>query len=185
MIKAGDLRRGMAILINKEIHIVTEVAHRTPGNLRAFIQMSYKNLNSGKMYSNRYRPSDEFELVDLVTKDVQFLYKEHDMYYFMKLDDYETIHIGEAEIGDDKMYLKDNMELAMTFHGEKPIQITLPASIVMKVVKTVPGVKGDTVTNVQKPATIETGYEVSVPLFIKEGDSIKIDTRSGEYIGKG
>ncbi len=184
MIKASQLKRGMAIMVNGEIHTVLSLEHRTPGNLRAFIQMSYKNLNNGKIYNSRQRPTDEFELVELTTKPTQFLYKESDLYYFMKLDDYETIHLSEEDIGDDKKYLKDSMEVNILFHGEKPIQLEMPTSVVMKIVSTVPGVKGDTVNNVQKPATLETGFEISVPIFIKEGDLIKIDTRTGSYISK-
>ncbi len=183
-VKASQLRRGAAIMINGEIHIVTEWAHRTPGNLRAFIQMSYKNINSGKTYANRHRPTDEFESVELFTKPAQYLYKEHETYYFMMLDTYETIHIDGDVIGDDAKFLKDNMDLNVTLHSERPIGIELPISETYKVVSTVPGVKGDTVTNVQKPATLENGLEVTVPLFIKEGEVIKIDTRTGEYQGK-
>ncbi|MEW6534694.1 MAG: elongation factor P [Candidatus Auribacterota bacterium] len=184
MIKASELKRGMAFMLNNEIHIVTELEHRTPGNLRAFIQLSYKNLNTGKAYSNRHRPTDEFEAIELVSRPTQYLYKDGDLYYFMKLDDYETIHMEADDIGSDRKFLKENMELTIMFHGEKPIQIELPTSITYEVVSTIPGVKGDTVTNVQKPATLETGLEVNVPLFIKEGDVIKIDTRTGAYIGK-
>lgn len=182
--KASELKRGMAILVNNEIHIVTELEHRTPGNLRAFIQMSYKNLNTGKIYNNRQRPTDEFEPVELTSRQVQYLYKEGDLYYFMRLDSYETIHVLAEVLGDDIKYLVENMELNIMFTGETALQLELPTSIVYEVVSTVPGVKGDTVTNVQKPATLNNGLEVQVPLFIKEGEQIKIDTRTGEYIGK-
>ncbi len=184
MIKASDLRRGTAFLLNNEIHVVTETQHRTPGNLRAFIQLSYKNLNTGKIYSNRYRPTDEFDQVELVSKPVQYLYKETENYYFMKLDDYETIFLTADYIGDDCRFLKENMELSIMFCKEKPIQLELPTSVALKVITTIPGIKGDTVTNVTKPATLESGYEIGVPLFIKEGDVIKIDTRTGDYLGK-
>ena len=184
MAKASQLRRGNAIMINNEIHIVTEWEHRTPGNLRAFIQMSYKNINNGKIYSNRHRPTDEFESVELFSKPVEYLYKDEDAYYFMKLDDYETIHVNKEDVGDSANYLTENMELNIMFHGEQPIQIELPTSLSFIIESTVPGVKGDTVSNVTKPATIDTGLEVQVPLFIKEGDKIKVDTRTGQYIGK-
>ena len=184
MIKASQLRKGNAVMINNEIHIITEWEHRTPGKMRAFIQMSYKNINNGKIYSNRHRPADEFESVALFSKPVEYLYKDDEAFYFMKLDDYETIHINKNDVGDTVKFLTENMELNIMFHGENPIQIELPASLSFDVVSTVPGVKGDTVSNVTKPATINTGFEVQVPIFIKKGDRIKIDTRTGQYIGK-
>lgn len=184
MAKASQLRRGSAILINNEIHLVTETLYRAPGKMRAFVQLTCKNINNGRVYSNRHKPSDDFESVDLFSKKVQYLYNESDLYYFMKLDDYETIHMSEEDMGIDKNYLKDELELSILFYKEKPIQIELPKTISFKVVSTIPGLKGDTVTNATKPATLETGLEVSVPLFIKEGNVINVNTETGAYQGK-
>ncbi|MCB1196346.1 elongation factor P [bacterium] len=184
MTKASLLRKGNAVLINGDIHILVDLSYRSPGKGAAFYQFSFRNLANGKMYSNKYRPNEELEQITLVSRDVQFLYHEGDLYYFMKLDTYEQIFLSEEIIGDNKRFLKDGLDVIIMFHGEKPIELEMPVSVSMQVISTVPGHKGDTVSNVLKPATVENGYEFEVPLFIKEGDIIKIDTRTGDYLGK-
>lgn len=182
---ANDLRKGMAILFNGEIYLVDDFRHHTPGNKRAFVQAMLRNVKSGKIIQNKFASDDEVESAPLVPKTVQFLYKDHQGYHFMDLEDYHTFAVDDGTIGGGKHFLKENLELKIRFHEDKPIVFEFPSSISLKVVESPPGVRGDSATNTLKPAKLETDYEVLVPLFVKEGDMIKIDTRTGEYIGRG
>ena len=143
-----------------------------------------KVLINGKIIQNKFASDDYVEAAPLVPKSVQFLYKDPQGYHFMNLEDYHTFAVDEDTVGDGNRYLKENLEIKIRFHDDKPIVLEFPSSIVLKVVESAPGVRGDSVSNTLKPAKLETGYDISVPLFIKEGDSVKIDTRSGEYIGR-
>jgi elongation factor P len=182
---ANDLRKGMAVLYNKEIHLVEEYRHYTPGNKRGFVQATLRNVKTGRVVQNKFASDDEVESAPLVPRTVQFLYKDDQGYHFMDLEDYHTLVIDEGTVGDGKNYLKENLELKIRFHEERPILLEWPSSISLKVVDSPPGIRGDSATNTLKPARLETGYEVLVPLFVKEGENIKIDTRTGEYIGRG
>lgn len=182
--QANDLRKGTAILYNGEIHIVEDFRHHTPGNKRAFVQATLRNMKNGKIIQNKFASDDYVEAAPLVPKAVQFLYKDPQGYHFMNLEDYHTFAVDDDTVGDGRHYLKENLEIKIRFHEDKPIVLEFPSSIVLKVVESAPGVRGDSVSNTLKPAKLETGYDISVPLFIKEGDSVKIDTRSGEYIGR-
>jgi elongation factor P len=183
--QANDLRKGTAILYNGEIYIVEDFRHHTPGNKRAFVQASLRQVKSGKIIQNKFASDDEVEPAPLVPKTVQFLYKDGEGFHFMDLEGYHTFAVDEGTVGNYKNYLKENLELKIRFHDEKPIVLEFPASIILKVVESAPGVRGDSATNTLKPAKLETGYDISVPLFVKEGDLVKIDTRTGEYIGRG
>ncbi len=183
--QANDLRKGMAILFNNEIHLVEEYSHRSPGNKRAFVQASLRNVKTGRIIQNKFASDEDIEPAPLVPKTVQFLYKDHEGFHFMDLEDYHTFAVDETTVGDNKHYLKENLELKMRFHEDKPIVLEFPSSILLKVIESAPGVKGDSATNTLKPAKLETNYDILVPLFIKEGDIVKIDTRTGEYIGRG
>jgi len=183
--QANDLRRGTAILFNKEIHLVEDFRHHTPGNKRGFIQATLRNIKTGRVLQNKFSSDEDIEAAPLIPKAVQFLYRDGDGFHFMNLEDYHSFMMTEASVGDAAHYLKENQEFKIRFHEESPIVIELPSSIVLKVVDSPPGVRGDSATNTLKPAKLETGYEVSVPLFVNEGDLIKIDTRTGEYIGRG
>ncbi|HRZ87425.1 MAG TPA: elongation factor P [bacterium] len=184
MANAVDLRKGMAIMLEGELCVVTDRLHVTPGNWRAYIQVTMKSVRTGKQIERRFRSTETVDVVQLEPKEMQFMYKDQEGFHFMD-PDYNTITFSEEVVGDAKNYLIENGKCEVLFFGEKAIEIELPASVELKVVETVPGFKGDSVTNLQKPATLETGYRVNVPLFMKEGDVVKIDTRTGEYIGRG
>ena len=184
MIQVGNLRKGMAFSINNDIYIVTEYKHMTPGNLRAFVQLSYRSISTGKSGSNRFRPSDQVEPINLEPVKAQYQYKDADRFHFMNLEDYSQLEVTGTVVGEAKNYLVENMELQLLCNEWKVIEVNLPASVELTVTESAPGVKGDSATNVQKQAKVETGYTLNVPLFINEGEKIRVDTRTGEYLGR-
>lgn len=182
--QASSLRRGTPIIYEKQLYIVTEFAHRTPGNLRAFVQVTIKNVLNGKLTQARFSATEDIPLADLDGKKVQYLYKDGEGYHFMDLAAYHTFALGDDIVADAKDYLKENLELEIMFHDEKPVQLNLPRQVILKVVDSPPAVRGDSVSNAIKPAVLETGLKISVPLFVTEGTMVKIDTKTGEYLGR-
>ncbi len=174
----------MAIRYNGNPAVVLDVQHRTPGNLRAFVQCIIRYLNTGKSADVRFSSTEKVEIVETNRQTLEFSYKDHQGYHFMDPESYETIELNEELIADGKDYLVENLPVEVLSIEGRPVQVELPASVVMKVVESPEGVRGDTASNVQKPATVESGKVVQVPLFIKEGESIKIDTRTGNYLGR-
>ena len=181
---ANDLRKGMAIKYNGNPAIVLEVHHRTPGNLRAFVQAIIRYINTGKSADVRFGSTDKVELVEIERKNLEFSYKDRNGYHFMDPETYDTITLQENLIGDAKDYLVENLSVQVLYAEGKPVEVELPASVSLKVVESPEGLRGDTASNVTKPAVLETGKTINVPLFIKEGENIKIDTRSGSYMGR-
>lgn len=181
---ANDLRRGMAIKYNGNTAIVLEVNHRTPGNLRAFVQAIIRYINTGKSADVRFGSTDKVEMVDIERKQLEFSYQDHNGYHFMDPETYDTVTFHDNLLGDSKDYLVENTPVQVLYAEGKPVQIEMPASVSLKVVESADGVRGDTASNVTKPAKLETGKTVNVPLFIKEGELIKIDTRTGDYMGR-
>ena len=184
MAAANDLRKGMAIRYNGDTAIVLEVQHRTPGNLRAFVQVLIRSLKTGKSSDIRFSSTEKVELVEVNRTKLEFSYKDQEAYHFMDPESYEDIELDPELIGDAKDYLVENLAVEVLFSEGRPVQIEIPASVVLKVTESAEGVRGDSANNVQKPAVLETGKTVNVPLFIKEGESIKIDTRTGAYMGR-
>ena len=184
MAAANDLRKGMAIKYNGNAAIVLEVHHRTPGNLRAFVQAIIRYINTGKSADVRFGSTDKVEFVDIERKQLDFSYKDKDGYHFMDSGTYETITFNEEFVGETKDYLVENLSVQVLYAEGKPVQVELPSSVNLKVVESADGVRGDTASNVTKPAVLESGMTVNVPLFIKEGELIKVDTRTGDYMGR-
>jgi elongation factor P len=184
MAAANDLRKGMAIKYNGNAAIVLEVHHRTPGNLRAFVQAIIRYINTGKSADVRFSSTDKVELVDIERKQLDFSYKDNNGFHFMDPETYETITFHESLVGDAKDYLVENLSVQVLYAEGKAVEVELPASVALKVVQSAEGLRGDTASNVTKPATLETGKTINVPLFIKEGEAIKIDTRTGAYMGR-
>lgn len=182
--QATDLRRGTTILYDKELYVVVDFEHRTPGNLRAFVRASLKNLKNGRIIQNRFASTDSVERVSLDAKKCQFLYQDEQGFHFMDMESYESFCLSKDMIGDQKYYLKENMEITIDFYEGSPVLPEFPKSVVLKVVESPPWVKGDSVSNALKPAVCETGLKVQVPLFVDEGTEIKINTETGEYIGR-
>lgn len=184
-IKASSLRTGMAVLFNDEPHLVADFHHNTPGRYSATVQVDYKNMRTGRIVATRYRSGDLVEEIYLEGKSMQYMYHDGDFFHFMDTEDFHQVEVPAETVGELQYLLKENMELEIEFYNEKAVNFRLPSSITLKVVETVPGVKGNTVSNVYKPAKTETGLVVQVPLFVNEGDLIKVDTRTKEYLARG
>ncbi|HWB58899.1 MAG TPA: elongation factor P [Chthoniobacteraceae bacterium] len=184
MALANDLRKGMAIRYNGNPAIVLEVQHRTPGNLRAFVQAIIRYIGTGKSADVRFGSSDKVETVDVSRQTLEFSYKDHQGYHFMDPETYDSISLDEALLADAKDYLVENLKVEVLSIEGKPAIVDMPSSVTLKVVESAEGVRGDSANNVQKPAKLETGKVINVPLFIKEGELVKIDTRTGTYMGR-
>lgn len=184
MAAANDLRKGMAIRYNGNPAIVLDVQHRTPGNLRAFVQCIIRYIGTGKSADVRFSSTEKVDLVETNRQQLEFSYADHQGFHFMDPESYETITLHDELIGDSKQYLVENLKVEVLSIEGRPVQIELPSSVVLKVTESADGVRGDSANNVMKPATLETGKIVNVPLFIKEGESIKISTADGSYLGR-
>lgn len=184
MALANDLRKGMAIRYNGNPAIVLEVQHRTPGNLRAFVQVIIRYIATGKSADVRFGSTDKVDLVDVNRSQLEYSYKDHQGYNFMDPETYETITMDEDLLKDAKDYLVENLKCDVLSIEGKIVQVELPSSVNLKVIESAEGVRGDSANNVQKPAVLETGKSIQVPLFIKEGEIIKVDTRTGAYMGR-
>jgi elongation factor P len=184
MPSANDIRKGQVIKFNGEAHLVMETQHRTPGNLRAFVQMKMRNLRYGKSLDQRFNSTDTVEVLPTEHKTLEFSYADRESFAFMDPETYETVELPASLIGETKNYLVPNGKVEVLYVDEKPLTIELPSSVTLKIVESAEGVKGDTASNVQKPAKMETGLIVQVPLFIKEGEIIKVSTSDGSYMGR-
>jgi elongation factor P len=184
MALANDLRKGMAIRYNGNPAIVLEVQHRTPGNLRAFVQAIIRYINTGKSADVRFSSTERVDLVDVNRQQLEFSYNDHQGYHFIDPDTYDTITLSQELVAGAKDYLVENLKVEVLSIEGRPAQVDLPSSVTLRVAQSAEGVRGDSASNVQKPATLETGKVIQVPLFIKEGESIKVDTRTGAYLGR-
>lgn len=184
MATANDVRKGMAIKYGSDVCVVLDTQHRTPGNLRAFVQATIRSIKTGKSSQVRFASTEPIEVVPLNRKKLEFSYKDGNGYTFIDPDTYDSITFQDDLIGNSKDYLVEGSICEVMFNDEVPVQVELPASVNLKVTESPEGVRGDSSGNVQKPALLETGISVTVPLFIKEGELIKIDTRTGQYMGR-
>ncbi len=184
MIPANDLKKGMAVKHNGDVAVVLEVQHRTPGNLRAFVQAIIRSVKTGKSSDVRFGSTDKIELVDMERKKLEFSYADPTGFHFIDPDSYETITFQNDLVGGSKEYLVENLAVEVLYAEGKAVELELPASVNLKVVESPEGVKGDSASNVMKPATLETGKVIQVPLFISEGETVKVDTRNGGYMGR-
>jgi len=182
MATANDLRRGMAINYNGDISVVLDYAHRTPGNLRAFVQATLRSIRTGKSSDVRFGSTERIEVVPMMTRKMEFSYKDGGDFVFSDPETYETVTIAPEIVGDATNYLVENAPVTVTFVEEKVVQIELPASVVLGVKEAPDGIRGDSANNVQKPITLETGIVIQAPLFIKTGEKVKVDTRTGKYM---
>ena len=182
MATANDLRKGMAISYNGDVAIVLDSQHRTPGNLRAFVQATIRSIRSGKSSDVRFSSTEKIEVVPLTTYKMDYSYKDGDDYVFSNPDTYDTVTVTPEIVGSAKDFLVENASVTMTFVSDKPVEIQLPSSVVLKVIDAPEGIRGDSANNVQKAVIVETGISVQAPLFIKTGEKIKIDTRTGKYM---
>ena len=172
----------MAISYNGDVAVVLDTQHRTPGNLRAFVQMSIRSIRTGKTSDVRFSSTEKVDVVPMVTRKMEFSYKDGDDFVFSDPETYETVNLTAEMVGDAKNYLTENAPATVTFVEDKVAMIDLPSSVVLKVTDAPEGIRGDSANNVQKAITLETGITVQAPLFIKTGEKIKIDTRTGKYM---
>lgn len=181
MIAATQLRPGMVVKFNNDLYSIFSMVHRTPGNLRGFVQAKMRNLRNGSMTEHRFSSEDKVERVALDEHEMEFLYDDGEYYYFMNTENYEQMHLTKDLLGDSIQYLTPQLHVNVEFYEGKPISVELPASVEMTVVETEPGLKGATVSNVTKPAKMETGLVVQVPPFINQGERIRVSTSEGTY----
>lgn len=182
MINANQLKKGSTIILDNELYDIIEKQHVKPGKGGAFVNAKVKRLSDGTIVNKTLRAQEKIEIAFIEGKKMQYLYHKSDIYYFMDLNTYEQKPVNKEKIEDIRDFLKDNMELTVYFYENKIINFKLPIFLELKITKTQPGVKGNTVQGGTKPAVLETGIEVQVPLFINEGDIIKLDTRTCEYV---
>ena len=183
-IPATQLRPGMFIKHNNDLHAVFSVEHRTPGNLRAFIQAKLRNLRTGAMFEHRFRSGDAIDKVTVDEVQMEYLYSDGDSYYFMNIENYEQTHLSKEVLGDAVDYLIPNLQIQVEFFDGKAVGIELPQTVELTVVETEPGLKSASATNVTKAAKTETGLIVQVPPFINEGEKIRVDTSEGAYLSR-
>ena len=183
-IPATQMRPGMIIKHNNELHAVFSVEHRTPGNLRAFIQAKLRNLRTGAMFEHRFRSPDPIERVVVDEIPMEFLYNDGDDFYFMNTENYEQTNLKRDMLGDAVEYLTANLQITVSFFDGVAVGIELPQTVELEVVETEPGLKSATASSVTKPAKLETGLTVQVPPFINEGEKIRVDTAEGAYLSR-
>jgi len=172
----------MAINYNGDVTVVLETQHRTPGNLRAFVQATLRSIKTGKSSDVRFSSTEKLDIIPMMTRKMEFSYKDGQDFVFSDPETYETVTLSAEIVGDAKNYLVENGTITVTFVEEKAVSVELPSSVVLTVADAPDGVRGDSANNVQKAITLETGITVQAPLFIKTGEKIKVDTRTGKYM---
>ena len=184
MVSAGDFRNGITVEIDGNIYQIIEFQHVKPGKGAAFVRTKLKNIISGGVVERTFRPTEKFENAHIDRVDMQYLYSDGDLYYFMDVNTYDQIALNQDQIGDTLKFVKENEMVKICSHKGNVFAIEPPLFVELEVTETEPGFKGDTATGASKPATVETGAVVYVPLFVDQGDKIKIDTRTGEYLSR-
>ncbi len=182
--QANDLRKGQVISFNNEQCLVMEVMHRTPGNLRAFVQAKLRNLRTGRSGDQRFNSTESVEVLTTDRQTLELSYIERDTWCFMNTTTFEQYELTAELVGEGKNYVIPGGKVEVLFVDDRPVSLDLPSSVSLKIIESAEGVKGDTASNVQKPAKLETGLVVQVPLFIKEGEIIKVSTENGAYMGR-
>lgn len=182
--KATELRPGMGVKIDGKLYVITSFEHRTPGNLRAFIQVKIRSVQGGQTVEKRLSSSEDIETVDLDRRTVEYLYSDSTGAIFMDTETYDQSVIPEEILGDALLYLRPNAQATVLFHDSNPVSMELPSAVELEIKDTPPGIKGATATNQMKEATLETGLKTKVPPFIEPGETIKINTSDGSYISR-
>src|SRR5574343_552539 len=182
MANASDVKQGNVLRFNGELVAVEEFIHRTPGNLRAFYQARMRNVKTGKLVEYRFRTDEEVEICRVETKDYQYIYEDGDFFVVMDNETYEQFNIPQFLFGPSAKFISEGMNLIIAFESDEPIMGSAPTHVELEITYTEPAVKGDTATNVTKAATVSNDAEIRVPLFINEGDRVKVDTGTGFYV---
>jgi elongation factor P len=182
-VSTAEFKKGLKIQFDGEPYSIVDFQHVKPGKGGAFVRTKLKHMKLGRVIDNTFRAGEKVELVDFDEKRMQYLYRD-DRYHFMDLDTYDQISLSAEEVGDARDFLKENTEVEILFINDSPVTVELPNFIELQITKTDPGIRGDTASGGSKPATLETGAVVQVPLFLNQGDVVKVDTRSGDYLGR-
>jgi elongation factor P len=182
-VSTAEFKKGLKIQFDGAPYTIVDFQHVKPGKGGAFVRTKLKHMRLGRVIDNTFRAGEKVELVDFEEKRMQFLYKD-DRYHFMDLDTYDQISLSAEEVGEARDFLKENTEVEILFIEDSPVTVELPNFIEIRIAKTDPGIRGDTASGGSKPATLETGAVIQVPLFLNEGDVVKVDTRSGDYLGR-
>jgi elongation factor P len=182
MISAGDFRKGITFEMEGDVYNIIDFQHVKPGKGAAFVRTKIKNIKTGSTTERTFNPNDKFPKAHIETKEMQYLYNDGSLYYFMDLESYEQIPLNEDQVEDAIKFIKENMNAVIKFHKGNAFSVEPPNFVELEVVETEPGFKGDTATGSFKPAIVETGASIGVPLFVNIGDVIRIDTRTGEYM---
>jgi elongation factor P len=182
-VSTAEFKKGLKIQFDGEPYTIVDFQHVKPGKGGAFVRTKLKHMRQGRVIDNTFRAGEKVALVDFDEKRMQYLYRD-DRYHFMDLETYDQISLSPEEVGDARDFLKDNTEVEILFIDDSPVTVELPNFMELQIVKTDPGIRGDTASGGSKPATLESGAVVQVPLFLNEGDVVKVDTRSGEYLGR-
>ncbi len=184
MITAGDFRNGVTFEMDGNVYQIIEFQHVKPGKGAAFVRTKIKNVIAGSVVEKTFNPTEKFPTAFIERKDMEYSYNDGDLYYFMDPESYELVPINESDLSDNFKFVKENMTCKVLSYKGKVFGVEPPTFVTLQVTKTDPGFKGDTATNATKPATLETGAEIKVPLFIDEGEMINVDTRTGEYMSR-
>ena len=184
MIYASDFRKGITFEMNGEPHVVLDFQHVKPGKGAAFVRTKYRNILTGATREEAFNPNDKFPKAHIETKQMQYLYNDGELYYFMDQETYDQVPLTAELVQEAIKYIRENDVATVKFYKDNAFDVEAPNFVDLEVIETEPGVKGDTATNVTKAATVETGAVIQVPIFINEGEKIQIDTRSGEYLGR-
>jgi elongation factor P len=182
-VSTAEFKKGLKIQFDGEPYSIVDFQHVKPGKGGAFVRTKLKHMKLGRVIDNTFRAGEKVELVDFEEKRMQYLYRD-DRYHFMDLDTFDQVSLSSDEVGDARDFLKENTEVEILFINDSPVTVELPNFIELQITKTDPGIRGDTASGGSKPATLETGAVVQVPLFLNQGDVVKVDTRSGEYLGR-
>lgn len=184
MISAGDFRKGATFIMDGDVYQVVDFQHVKPGKGAAFVRTKIKNVLTGTIRDNTFNPTERFQRANIETKEMQYLYNDGQLYYFMNLETYDQIPLDQGSVEDTIMYIKENDNVTLSFFEGKAFEVVPSNFVELEVTETEPGIKGDTSSGATKPATVETGLTLNVPLFVNLGDTIKIDTRTGDYMSR-
>lgn len=181
---AGELRKGITFQMDNSVMVVVDFQHVKPGKGAAFVRTRLKNVITGAVLEKTFNPTEKFELAHIERKNMEYLYNDGELYYFMDTESYEQIPLNKGQVEDALNFVKENMKVQIQFFNGAPFSVEPPNFVELKITECEPGVRGDTATSGTKPATLETGYLIQVPFFVNEGDTIRVDTRTGEYMSR-
>ena len=182
MIMAGDFRKGVTVEIDGQVWTIADFQHVKPGKGAAFVRTRLKNVMTGAVLERTFSPTDKYPKAHIETKEMQYLYSDGELYYFMDVETYEQMPLSHDQVEDAINYIVENENVKVRFFKDAPFSVEAPNFVELTITETEPGFKGDTATGTTKPATLETGYKINVPLFVNEGDRVRVDTRTGEYM---